>query len=228
MEDLKDVVEWDVATWSRAVRYWGETVSALSSPPQTGLELGARNGGVSCYFASKFGCRMACTDVETSPAATELHQRHGVSELISYREVDACSIPWEDCSFDFVVFKSILGVVGARGQRERQAEAMAEIHRVLRPGGRLLFAENLRASRLHQTARHWFVPWGKSWTYVTLEELRELLGVFKSVDLRSTGFSSAFVPKPEFLRTICAAMDDSLLRCVPKNWNYVGYGHAIK
>jgi hypothetical protein len=30
------------------------------------------------------------------------------------------------------------------------------------------------------------------------------------------------------LRTVCATMDESLLRWVPKRWNYVGYGHAIK
>jgi ubiquinone/menaquinone biosynthesis C-methylase UbiE len=228
VENLKDVVEWDVATWSRAVRYWSNVVAASASPPVSGLELGARNGGVSCYFASKFGCKMACTDVESSAAAEALHKRHGVSHLITYRQVDACSIPWEDNTFDLVVFKSILGVVGARGQRERQAKAMEEIHRVLRPGGQLLFAENLRASKLHQTARHLFVPWGKAWTYVTLDDLRELLRGFKSVDLQSTGFSSAFVLKPEFLRTVCATMDESLLRWVPKRWNYVGYGHAIK
>lgn len=222
------MVEWDVATWSRAVRYWSAIIAASSLPPVSGLELGARNGGVSCYFASKFGCKMACTDVESSAAAEVLHKRHGVADLITYGEVDACSIPWEANTFDFVVFKSILGVVGARGHRERQVKAMEEIHRVLRPGGQLLFAENLRASKLHEAARRLFVPWGKSWAYVTLEELRELLRGFKSVDLQSTGFSAAFVPKPDFLRTICAAMDESVLRWVPKRWNYVGYGHAIK
>ena len=228
MEDLKDVVEWDVDTWSRAVRYWGEVVCGSESAPKSGLELGARNGGVSCFFADEFGCKMACTDVENSRAAEQLHARYGVSDLITYHEVDACTIPWDDNTFDLVVFKSILGVVGARGQRDRQATAMKEIHRVLRPGGQLLFAENLRASKLHQLARRWFVPWGKSWTYLTLDELRELLSIFKSSELHSTGFSSAFVPRPEALRGVCAALDNSVLRWLPQTWNYVGYGHAVK
>lgn len=228
MEHLEDVVEWDVATWSRAVRYWGEVVRAQATMPKRGLELGARNGGVSCYFASEFGCEMACTDVELASAAKDLHARHAVSSLITYKEVDACSIPWENDSLDLVVFKSILGVVGRQGQRERQTEAMAEIRRVLRPGGILLFAENLRASRLHQLARSWFVPWGKSWTYVGKDELNQLLSVFETSDVRTTGFSSAFVPRPEALRTICATLDNSVLRWVPDQWNYVGYGHAVK
>jgi SAM-dependent methyltransferase len=228
VEHLNDVVEWDVATWSRAIRYWSDVVRAASPAPRKGLELGARNGGVSCYFAREFGCEMACTDVELSSAAKELHQRHGVSDLITYKVADACNIPWDDDSLDLVVFKSILGVVGARGQSERQAAAMQEIRRVLRPGGILLFAENLRASKLHQLARHWFVPWGRSWNYVSKSELSELLTVFDQVELRSTGFSSAFVPRPESLRSICAAMDNSVLRWVPDGWNYVGYGHAVK
>ena len=228
MDSLKDVVEWDVATWSRAVRHWEAVLRSSESAPDYGLELGARHGGVSCFFAVDFGCRMACTDVKPSGDAEKLHARHGVEKQITYRSADACDIPWDDETFDFVVFKSILGVVGARGQRERQAVAVKEIHRVLKPGGRLFFAENLRASKLHELARKWFVPWGTSWSYVTLEELQALLCVFDSCELHSTGFSSAFVPRPESLRTACAAIDNSVLRWLPKAWNYVGYGHAVK
>ena len=228
MDDLKDVVEWDVATWSRAIRYWDSIVRNQHPTPAEGLELGARNGGVSYYFATEFGCKMACTDVEHSGIAKELHTRRGVTDLISYREANACAIPWENEAFDFVVFKSILGVVGARGERGRQAQAIEEIQRVLKPGGLLLFAENLAASRCHQLARKWFVPWGEAWSYLALPELRDLLQGFQSSEVKSTGFSSAFVPRPEALRSICATIDNSVLRWLPDKWNYVGYGHAVK
>lgn len=208
--------------------YWEAILGRTGGRARCGLELGARNGGLSCFFASRFACDMACTDIEPVAKARALHERHGVASLMTYRQVDACDIPWPDASFDFVVFKSMLGVVGAHGKRHRQATAISEIHRVLRPGGFLLFAENLKGSPLHQVARKAFVPWGRSWAYVHLEELRALLAHFESAEVRSTGFLSAFVPQPEKLRSLCAVVDNSILRWLPERWNYVGYGHAVK
>ena len=230
MLGLDEVVEWDLITWSRAVEYWGSVFARGNLSGLHGLELGARNGGLSCYFAVEHGCRMTCTDIDLSGStARELHRKHGVGDFVTYEEVDARELPYEDGRFDFVVFKSILGVVGSKGRRDRQAQAIHEISRVLRPGGMLLFAENLRGSSLHSLARRWFVPWGVSWTYVSREELGGLLGdAFGSHELRSTGLASAFVPKPEWLRSFVAKVDDSLLRWAPDSWNYVGYGHALK
>ena len=225
MLDLDEVVEWDIATWSRAVRYWEGVIG--DQRPTRGLELGARNGGLSCFFAERFGCEMVCTDVELG-SSKELHSRRGVSHLISHEIVNAVDIPFDDRSFEFVVFKSILGAVGARGQREKQRVAMQEIHRVLKPGGQLLFAENLKGSKLHQWARSAFVPWGKTWTYLEAEEIAQLLQPFSEQEIHCTGFSSAFVKGPEKLRSVFASLDQSVLGWIPDKWRYVAYGHATK
>ena len=48
-------------------------------------------------------------------------------------------LPFEDSSFDFAVSTLVLCTVGD------QPRALREVHRVLRPGGRLLFIEHVRS-----------------------------------------------------------------------------------
>ena len=100
--------------------------------------------------------------------------------------------------------------------------------RVLRPGGLLLFAENLRGSPLHQSARRRFVPWGETWRYVTEADIREFLEPFSEREIHTTGFSSAFVPGPEWLKTLASHLDASVFAWVPRRWNYVAYGYAVR
>ena len=115
--DFKIALEWDVPTWSRALAYWEKSIAAHPIPLAYGLEIGARNGGLSWYFAKNHGCKMVCTDFQPyPPQARVLHQSSGLAEQISYQEVDARSIPFPDNTFDFIVFKSVLGAVGREGQ----------------------------------------------------------------------------------------------------------------
>lgn len=224
----KDILEWDIATWARALRFWEETISEKNIGLKNGLEIGAHNGGISLFFAKKYGTKMVCSDIGlASEKARTLHYENGVNHLIEYAEVDATAIPYPDGTFDFVVFKSVLGAVGRHGQKAEQQKAIAEMHRVLRPGGVLFFAENLGGSLLHRLARRVFVRWGKSWRYVTLNELDNWLSIFEKKETRATGFFAAFVPRPEWLKTIAAHLD-LLFFFFPKKWRYVAYGYARK
>ncbi|MBK6996160.1 MAG: class I SAM-dependent methyltransferase [Lewinellaceae bacterium] len=224
----KDILEWDIATWSRALRFWEKTILAQNINLQNGLEIGAHNGGISLFFAKKYGAKMVCSDLEPASAkAKSLHDKHKVSRLIEYAGINASAIPYPDDSFDFVVFKSVLGGIGRNGQAEKQKQALAEIHRVLKPGGVLFFAENMRGSVLHRLARRVFMPWGKSWRYLKIKELRRWLSIFESHKIRTTGFFAAFVPKPEWLKTLAAKVD-LLFFYLPQKWEYVAYGFARK
>lgn len=226
--DYSLIVEWDIRTWSRAVRFWEQVVKRENPILGKGIELGARRGGLAYYFAERFGSAMACSDVEPIPDDTRKRLASlGLSNLISYDIADASSLPYPDETFDFVTFKSILGVVGARQRYDKIEQAIQEIHRVLRPGGLLLFAENLQGSILHRKARHWFVPWGRSWRYLTLDEMRSLLSAFARYELHATGFLSAFAPGSEPLKSSLATID-ACLPFIPEKWRYVGYGVAWK
>jgi ubiquinone/menaquinone biosynthesis C-methylase UbiE len=71
-------------------------------------------------------------------------------------EATAESLPFEDESFDTAVVTAVLCTVGD------PAAALAEIRRVLRPGGRLLFAEHVRSDnpRLARWQDRLRAPWG--------------------------------------------------------------------
>ena len=149
---LADVFQWDVGTWSKALRVWEAVLAPL--PQGRALALGEREGGLSLYLAMH-GHRVICSDLSSpEPSARPLHERYQVHPRVAYEAQDITNIQHPDNSFDVVMFKS---VIGALSTKERQLKALAEIHRVLRPGGVLLFAENLGGSRLHRWMRKRFV-----------------------------------------------------------------------
>jgi SAM-dependent methyltransferase len=116
------------------------------------VELGIRNGGLSLWLASQ-GARVLSSDVDLpTRTAIQLHKAHGVSHLIQYESIDATNIPYT-MEFDVVLFKSMLGAVGRQGGKQLQTRAVNEIHRALKKGGELFFAENLIGSRVHQFFR---------------------------------------------------------------------------
>jgi SAM-dependent methyltransferase len=221
---LRDYLQWDVATWQHALYHWDEALSSYPVQDAAALELGARDGGLSLYLAHK-GMRVVCSDLHgPSELAHQLHAREGLADRIRYQAVNATDIAFEDCHFDVVIFKSILGGIGTALDYAAIQTAIGEIYRVLKPGGLVLFAENQKGSRFHQRARRLFVPWGTTWYYVSLSELEELFVPFASLEMGSYGFFSC-------VRKDCAplvALDRLLCRasCSPRH--YMVFGHAIK
>ncbi len=222
---VRDVLQWDVAGWRFALDVWREVVADPAGAEV--LDIGARDGGLSLYFAAK-GCRVVCSDYRgPSERARELHRRYGVQDRVYYRAVDAVAIDFPDGSFDIVCFKSVLGSVAGGDGLGRQQQAVAEMYRVLRPGGRLLFAENLRASRLHQMFRRCFVAWGQRWRYVALAELEEMLSCFARRRVVTSGFLGT-LGRSEGQRRLLHVVDVLLNPVVPSAWHYVAAGWALK
>ena len=219
---MHDIVSWDVRTWSTAVLFWQKVLP--QGRPLRCLEIGAGPGGPSLWLALH-GHEVLCTNWQaTETQARPLHERYGVSG-ISYQDVDATQIPFEN-EFDVVVFKSVIGGVGTKAAQDA---AMRGIYRALKPGGTLIFAENLRGTVLHRLARAIaYKVRGTSWRYVTVKELQPHLAQYASHDIRTTGFLSMFGLR-EGQRDALAAADDAVFnRVVPTPWHYVSYGTATK
>ena len=222
----RDFFEWDVATWRQAIPFWSSALPGAVEGLEV-LEIGARNGGLSLYFASR-GCRVVCSDLgDARASARELHRRFGVDERVSYRRVDATRIDFPDNSFDLAVFKSVLGGVGGKERKDRQLQAVRELHRVLKPGGKLLYAENLQGSSLHMFLRRRFVPWGAAWRYVSFDEMREFLKPFKASRHRAFGFFSAF-GRTEAQKSLMHRVDRLCAPFIPDSSKYVLVGCAEK
>ncbi|MEX0676386.1 MAG: methyltransferase domain-containing protein [Pirellulales bacterium] len=222
---LADIVEWDVRNWSRAIEFWDRAVDW--SRVETCLEVGGGRGGLSLWLAMK-GKRVVCSDLhDVRRAAVAHHGKYKLDARIDYQDIDATRIPYEN-HFDIVAFKSVLGGIARQGGKPIQQTVIDQIHKALKPGGKLLFAENLVASPLHRVVRERFVRWGRDWRYVTLQEMNEFLRNYSPKELRATGVLGAF-GRTEGQRRFLGAVDQRFLNYVtPKRWKYIVYGTAEK
>ena len=224
-ETIIDALQWDVANWSAALDFWTKH-APLGAATLDCLEIGASLGGISMWLARQ-GHRVVCSDLGSAEErARPLIERYGVLDRVTFENLDATSIPYAD-RFDVVVFKSVLGGIGYGGA-ERQREAIHSMHRALKPGGFLLFAENLTGSALHRYLRSRYIRWGNRWRYVTVDEMRDFLQVFRDVQFGTTGFFGT-LGRSETQRKILATLDRFAANAlVPPAWHYVIYGVARK
>ncbi len=102
------------------------------------LEIGGGTGVNLPYYGPD---ARAVTIVEPAPPMARRLQRRIDASRPEARLVSASAeaLPFDDASFDTVVSTFVLCTVAS------QPRALAEIRRVLRPGGRLLFIEHVRS-----------------------------------------------------------------------------------
>lgn len=222
---VTDIIQWDVNTWSKPLQFWQDNINW--NTVETCLELGGRQGGLSLWLALK-DKSVLCSDLENvQNTADPLHKKYNIGHKIKYENIDATTIPYENY-FDVIVFKSIIGGIGRNNDLEIQKKVFDQIYKALKPGGKLLFAENLIASPLHQFFRKKFNKWGSYWRYISLEETEYFLSNFKSFQIHQTGVLGTF-GRNEAQRNFLSKLDDVIFnRITPKNWKYIVYGVAEK
>jgi len=222
---IADIIQWDVESWSPILNYWEKEINW--NDVKTSLELGAREGGLSLWLALK-GKEVICSDLKnTEASAKTLHQKYNVGSMINYQDIDATNIPYENY-FDLIIFKSVIGGIGMNNNIGAQKKVFEEIHKALKPGGKLLFAENLAASPIHQFFRKLFNKWGDYWRYISLEEIKGLLQDFLSFKFKTTGVFSTF-GRTEKQRSVIARFDKYIANnLLPHKWRYIIYGIAKK
>lgn len=222
---VQQIIEWDIVNWSNALHFWEQELSPTNKKLSC-LELGGRKGGPSLWLALK-GHEVICSDL-TNPEeeAKLLHDRHSFSGSISYEAIDATHIPYEE-KFDIIIFKSILGGISRGGNAHINKQVLDQIHKALKPGGQLLFAENLEASFLHKIARKYFVKWGGEWNYFKYKNIDSDFSSFNTIKHDTVGFLGAF-GRSEKQRQLLGKIDKKLKRITPKSKRYILFGAATK
>jgi SAM-dependent methyltransferase len=220
-----EYVEWDVRNWSVALDFW-LAHSTKSLAECRVLEIGADYGGLSLWLASR-GAKVVCSDLfGVRPEAVARHRASDSAQRIEHQKIDAAKIPYTE-EFDIVVFKSVLGGI-VSDTNEPQLKVVREIHKALKKGGELFFAENLVASPLHMFFRRKLVKWGTTWRYLTIEEMNEFLAPFSEVRQRTIGFAATF-GRNETQRNLLALADKHIFeKIVPERWKYIIAGVARK
>lgn len=95
------------------------------------LDVGCGIGVGPAYTAKKYGCRVMAVDISDDMLkwAQQRADREGVTDQITFRKADVCSLPFEDDRFDAVLVESVLAFVVDK------RKAIDELLRVTRPGG---------------------------------------------------------------------------------------------
>ncbi len=218
----KEIFEWDIHNWSKSVRVWDPVLKSIQGGQAAAF--GERAGGLSLYLA-KHGFEVNCSDYDgfnDTPLA--LHKKHEVEGRISYSAQDITQIDFPDNHFDVVMFKSVIGALNDKG---RQQQAIDELYRILKPGGYLLFAENLEATSIHRWARNKFTSWGHRWRYLKWKERHEMFGKFASSKFKTRGFLATF-GRTEGQRNFLAIWDTLNHWWIPKKGKYILMGACRK
>lgn len=219
-----DIVRWNIDAWGRALDAWDRKIDSCNLRGGRVLDIGAKDGGISLFFALK-GFEVVCSDIrENMEQAIRLHREYQVSGKIQYERVDAAKIPFTDDQFDIVTFKSVLGGIAHVQGADVQGRVLAEIHRVLKPGGHLMFAENLRGTPFHAVLRRSYMP---NWRYPTLKEMKDLLALFKHVEMSCYGMFSPF-GRSERQKSWLNRIDLMLNPFLPASSKLISYGCSEK
>ncbi|MFT5778374.1 MAG: SAM-dependent methyltransferase [Crocinitomicaceae bacterium] len=212
---LADIIQWDIKNWGKAIPFWQPFVDSIKNGKAAAF--GEREGGLSLWLALN-DYHVQCSDyngMDTVPL--ELHVSHKVEEKITYSKQDITSTSFEDNTFDIVMFKSVIGTLNSK---ERQQQAIDELYRILKPGGYLLFAENLEATGMHRFGRKKFTNWGHRWRYLKWKEMPSMLSQFETSKMNSRGFLATF-GRSEGQRKFLSGIDWVLNPILPKSWKYV-------
>jgi hypothetical protein len=156
-----------------------------------------------------------------------VHEQFGVAAGTQYLDVDATSITCHT-EYDIVALKSVLGGIVRQRTLSVGKQVADGISHILRPGGVVLFAENMAATRFHKLFRDHFGAGKNHWKYFKADELVSLFADFTSLEYRVFGFLGCFGPIEPVRRGL--GRIDSLLcdRVVPEPWRYIMAGIAVK
>jgi SAM-dependent methyltransferase len=107
-------------------------------PARTALEVACGSGGITCRMAEETGAHCVGVDINAHgiDAAERRARERQLTSRVSFRVVDAGQrLPFPDASFDAVFCNDSINHLPDR------PAVFRDWHRVLRPGGRLLFTD---------------------------------------------------------------------------------------
>ncbi len=183
------------------------------------LELGTGTGGTATLLAKK-GASVVGIDLLPFrlDEAKDRVKHHDVSDSVNFSLMDATQLAFQDNSFDFVISKSVLVFT-------EHTQTAKECYRVLKPGGKAIFIENMRHHPVVWLYRKLFLKYSRELHYFSLSDIDVISETFEFTEHREFHFLSLgalfwqkVVPIPFLYRwtlTFLKRVDRILLRAFP-------------
>ena len=183
------------------------------------LELGCGPGGTAVIFAQR-GAQVLAVDISQDEVekTIQMAKDHNVSDRVKVTVMDAENLACHSETFDFVFSKSVLVLT------DHEVVA-AESARVLKPGGKAIFLENLKHHPLIYLYRRLFVPYAPGVRYISQGDIERIGSHFSVIDHRefhllSIGslFWDKFIKSGKVYRwtlNVLTSIDEKLLSLAP-------------
>lgn len=183
------------------------------------LELGTGTGGTATLLAKR-GASVVGIDLlpfrlaEAQARAAE----HNVAEAVNFALMDAMHLAFPDNTFDFIISKSVLVFTDHR-------QTAKECYRVLKPGGKAIFMENMRHHPGVWLYRKMFLKYAGKLRYFSVGDIETVGTEFEKLEHREFHISAVgalfwqkCISIPLFYRwslRILKVIDTSLLKYLP-------------
>ncbi len=181
------------------------------------LELGTGTGGTATLLAKR-GASVVGIDLlpfrlaEAQARAAE----HNVGASIDFALMDAMDLAFPDNTFDFIISKSVLVFT-------EHARTAQECYRVLKPGGKAIFIENMRHHPAVWLYRKVFLKYSDKLRYFSISDIETVGAEFERLEHRefhlsavSALFWQKCLPVPVLYRgslRFLKAIDTFFLKC---------------
>ena len=125
----------------RTVEAMADSVEGALGKNSRAIDLGSGFGGAARYLAKRFGCHVTCLNISEVENARnrKANAAAGLDKLIDVKHGTFEEIPEKDASFDLAWSQD---AILHSGDRER---VIAEVARVLKPGGEFVFTDPMQA-----------------------------------------------------------------------------------
>jgi ubiquinone/menaquinone biosynthesis C-methylase UbiE len=145
------LARWYAKTTSRSIDDYRKSAEMISAQVPRGgsvLEVAPGPEYLAVELARLGNCRVVGLDISHSFVEMATQNAKDAGVAVTFRHGDAAAMPFDDDSFDFIVCRA------AFKNFARPVQALNEIHRVLRPGGRALIVDLSRDASLADINSH--------------------------------------------------------------------------
>ena len=148
------------------------------------LELGTGTGGTATLLAKQGA---SVTGIDLLPfridEAKIRAKEHNVDESVEFALMNAMHLAFPDNTFDFVISKSVLVFTD-------HSLTAKECYRVLKPGGKAIFIENMRHHPLVWLYRKFFIKYSGKLHYFSMKDIESVGSHFDEMEHAEFHFST--------------------------------------